>query len=108
MVDFPKISKKMGWDTTKMCGPWTCAFNVDNAAACCPYMHPKGSPWHAKRPQAEGKSFLMGEWIDRFIAQGLVTKPDELKAERAEGKPPPGKPTKTKEGALVYPARHFG
>jgi hypothetical protein len=108
MVDFPGICKKMGWDPSKMCGPWTCALRVDDAEACCPFNHSKGSGLHTKRPQVEGKPFVLGDWIDRFVEQGLITKPEQLKVERAEDKPPPGKPTKTKDGALVYPARHFG
>ena len=91
MVDFPGICKKMGWDPSKMCGPWTCALRVDDAEACCPFNHSKGSGLHTKRPQVEGKPFVLGDWIDRFVEQGLITKPEQLKVERAEDKPPPGK-----------------
>lgn len=107
MIDYPGICKKMGWDASKLCGPWLCALRAEDPAECCPYKHPKGSALHGNRPSAEGKPFMMADWIDRFMAQGLVTRRDELKAERLAAKPPPGKPVKTKEGALVYPARHF-
>ena len=61
MIDYPGICKKMGWDASKLCGPWLCALRAEDPAECCPYKHPKGSALHGNRPSAEGKPFMMAD-----------------------------------------------
>ena len=93
------ICAKFGWDEDGVCGPQTMTGGRGDK---CPYGHQ-----HHVQPKVGGKPFAPQDHWAELKKEGLITFQEELKKEREADKPPPGKPTKGKGGALIYPARHF-
>lgn len=105
LIHWPAICTHFGWDASKLCGPKVVAFK-DGPAHCC-YGHGAKHPIHSQQPKVNAKPFDMQEHLEALEAKGLVTTHDELRQDRKADRPPPGKATKNKHGASIYPARHF-
>ena len=71
---------------------------------CC-YAHALGGPEHTV-PQHKGKAFVVREHVEEMNKLKLTEVREELKAEKAGNKKPPGAPQKV-NGVDVYPARSF-
>ena len=107
-VNFPEICKLYGWDQASVCGPVALGANEDhskNEKNCC-NNHPSGCAKH-KQQLVRGVPFKLSKHKDELVKKGLTVFRQELKDEVQGGRTPPGQPKKV-NGALVYPARHFG
>ena len=91
-------------DHDVVCGPCAVAMTEKDRETACPFNHAKGDSAHF--PKVNGKLFDAAKEQKTFKAMGFLEVRRELIQERKEGKKPPGPPVK-KNGALVYPTRHF-
>ena len=81
------------------------AGNRRNRLGYCPFNHKPGSPQH-REVTYKGKPFVATDHRAELTSLGLMVQKDELKADKAANRRPPGNP-KPMGGGMVYPARHF-
>ena len=101
---WPQVAAHLGIDPN-LCGPCTMAFNEKRREEPCPWGHAPGCAAH-KIPMVKGKPFSMPEYQPELDRLKLTEVRDELKAEKAANKKPPGPPRKV-NGTDVYPTRPF-
>lgn len=103
-VRWKQICQKYGWSDA-LCGPCVMAFNENTMEGNCCYNHPKGCKLHII-PQTGGKKFVIREHQKELNDLKLTEVREELKAEKAGNKKPPGEPKKV-NGVDIYPTRSF-
>ena len=109
VVKFHDICAHFKWgDPLKLCGPYICSMDPKRAFGLCCYGHDANAPEH-QMPKVNSKAFVYRDYLAQLRKLKLVGVATEVLGDRKAGALPPGQPSQTATGTLIYPTRkwHF-